>query len=48
MDHTVNNIQLSQNLTYILRAQKTYNLMVKFSKYVVMLMILIGVYSFNL
>ena len=48
MDHTVNNIQLSQNLTYILRAQKTYNLMVKFSKYVVMLMILSGVYSLNL
>ena len=48
MDHTVNNIQLSQNLTYILRAQKTYNLMVKFSKYIVMLMILSGVYSLNL
>ena len=48
MNHTVNNIQLSQNLTYILRAQKTYNLMVKFSKYVVMLMILSGVYSLNL
>ena len=40
MDHIVNNIQLSQNLTYILKAQRTYNLMVRFSKYVVILMIL--------
>ena len=48
MDHIVNNIQLSQNLTYILKAQRTYNLMVRFSKYVVILMILSKVYSLNL
>ena len=48
MDYIVNNIQLSQNLTYILKAQRTYNLIVRFSKYVVILMILSKIYSFNL
>ena len=48
MDHIVNNIQLSQNLTYIWKAQRTYNLIVRFSKYVVILMVLSKIYSFNL
>ena len=37
MNHIVDNILLTQNLTYVLRVWRIYNLTVKFSKYVVML-----------
>ena len=34
IDHIVNNIRLTQNLTCILRAQRTCNLMVRFLMYI--------------
>ena len=40
IDYIVNNIQLIQNLTCVLRAQRKYNLTVRFSKYVVMFILL--------
>ena len=36
IDHIINNIRLTHNLTCVLRVQKTYNSTVRFSKYVVM------------
>ena len=38
--HIVNNIRLTQNLTHVLRAWRTRNLIVWFSKYVVMFILL--------
>ena len=40
INHIVNNIKLTQNSTYVLRVQWICNPMIKFSKYIVMLMIL--------
>ena len=40
VDHIINNIWLTQNLTCILRAQRTCNSMVRFSKYVVIFILL--------
>ena len=39
IDHIINNIRLTQNLTCVLKAYRTCNSTVKFSKYVLMLMI---------
>ena len=36
----VNNIQLTQNLTCVLRGQRACNSMIKFSKYIVMFILL--------
>ena len=38
--HIENNIRLTQNLTHVLRAWRTCNLIVRFSKYVVMFILL--------
>ena len=43
IDHIVNNTLLAQNLTCVLRVQRTCNLTVRFSKYVKMLIILSNV-----
>ena len=40
INYIVNNIQLTQNLTCVLRAERTCNPMIKSSKYVAILMIL--------
>ena len=42
IDHIVNNIRLTQNLTCILKMYKKYNSKVRFSKYVIMYILLIG------
>ena len=47
MDHIVNNTLLVQNLTCVLRAQRTYNSTIRFSKYVKILMILSNVAVLN-
>ena len=43
IDHIVNNTVLAQNLTWVLRTQRTYNPTVRFSKYIKMLTILSNV-----
>ena len=43
IEHIVNNTLLAQNLTCVLRAQRTCNPMIKFSKYVKILTILSNV-----
>ena len=43
IDQIVNNIRLVQNLIYVLRTQIIYNSTVKFSKYVIILILLVGV-----
>ena len=40
LDHIVNNIQLTINLTWVLKVLKTCNSMVRFSKYVVIFILL--------
>ena len=40
IDHIINNILLTQNLTCVLRAQRTCNSMVRFSTYVVVFILL--------
>ena len=43
IDHIVNNIWLMQNLICILKVWRTYKLMVRFLKYVMMLILLSNV-----
>ena len=40
IDNIINNIWLTQNLTYVLRVLRTCNSTVRFSKYVVMFILL--------
>ena len=44
MDRIVNNIQLTQNLICVLRTHRTYNLIVRFSKYMFMLFFYLFIY----
>ena len=43
IDHLVDNIRLTQNLTYVLRVYITYNSTIRFLKYVIMFILLIKV-----
>ena len=47
INHIVNSIRLTQNLTCVLRAYRTCNLMVRFSKYAVMFILLSKVVAFG-
>ena len=47
IDHIVNNIQLIQNLTYVLKVKKKCNLTIRFSKYLVMFILLSKVVTLN-
>ena len=47
MNQIINNIQLTQNLTLLLRTQRIYNSTVKFSNYIVMLIILVRIVVIN-
>ena len=43
MDQIVNNIKFKRNLTYMLRTEKIFNLIIRFSKYAVMCNFLVRV-----